>query len=95
MCGGGARGGAPALDCRTTQNKGACLTTKYYFCQTKFDGYLTFYSHFQVLELQAVNAELQKRMVLMENDIKGNDPRDSQKDPDLINLYTPTKVLKS
>ncbi|KAG1926239.1 CDK5 regulatory subunit-associated protein 2 isoform X5 [Pimephales promelas] len=45
----------------------------------------------KVLELQAVNAELQKRMVLMENDIKGNDPRDSQKDPDLINLYTPTK----
>ncbi|KAK7131585.1 hypothetical protein R3I94_016644 [Phoxinus phoxinus] len=42
----------------------------------------------KVLELQAVNAELQKRV---ENDIKGNDPRDSQKEPDLINLSTPTK----
>ncbi|XDV38204.1 hypothetical protein PO909_007662 [Leuciscus waleckii] len=45
----------------------------------------------KVLELQAVNAELQKRVVLMENDIKGNDPRDSQKEPDLSNLSTPTK----
>ncbi|XP_067280226.1 CDK5 regulatory subunit-associated protein 2 isoform X3 [Pseudorasbora parva] len=45
----------------------------------------------KVLELQAVNAELQKRLVLMENDIMGNDPRDSQKDPDLINLTKPTK----
>ncbi|XP_051734864.1 CDK5 regulatory subunit-associated protein 2 isoform X4 [Ctenopharyngodon idella] len=45
----------------------------------------------KVLELQAVNAELQKRLVLMENDLMGSDPRDSQKEPDLINLSTPTK----
>ncbi|XP_067233045.1 myomegalin-like isoform X4 [Chanodichthys erythropterus] len=45
----------------------------------------------KVLELQTVNAELQKRLVLMENDIMGNEPRDSQEEPDLINLSTPTK----
>ncbi|XP_051961433.1 myomegalin-like isoform X2 [Xyrauchen texanus] len=46
----------------------------------------------KVLELQAVNAELQKRLI--EKGIVGNDPRDSLKEPDLINLSTPTKILK-
>ncbi|XP_051537417.1 myomegalin-like isoform X2 [Myxocyprinus asiaticus] len=46
----------------------------------------------KVSELQAVNAELQKR--LMEKGIVGNDPRDSLKEPDLIKLSTPTKILK-
>uniref|UniRef100_A0A8C1PC53 CDK5 regulatory subunit associated protein 2 n=1 Tax=Cyprinus carpio TaxID=7962 RepID=A0A8C1PC53_CYPCA len=48
----------------------------------------------KVLELQAVNAELQKKLLLMEQDIVGKDPTDSQKEPDLINLSTPIKVLK-
>lgn len=51
-------------------------------------------SHFQVLELQAVNAELQKKLLLMEKDIVGKDPVDSEKEPDLINLSTPIKVLR-
>ncbi|XP_073727653.1 CDK5 regulatory subunit-associated protein 2 isoform X7 [Misgurnus anguillicaudatus] len=45
----------------------------------------------KILELQAVNAELQKKMELMEKGIVGNDPRDSQTEPDLINLSTPIK----
>ncbi|KAF4098928.1 hypothetical protein G5714_020958 [Onychostoma macrolepis] len=45
----------------------------------------------KVLELQAVNAELQKKLLLMEKDIVGKDPVDSQKEPDLINLSTPIK----
>ncbi|XP_042634516.1 CDK5 regulatory subunit-associated protein 2-like isoform X4 [Cyprinus carpio] len=45
----------------------------------------------KVLELQAVNAELQKKLLLMEQDIVGKDPTDSQKEPDLINLSTPIK----
>ncbi|RXN34217.1 myomegalin-like isoform X1 [Labeo rohita] len=45
----------------------------------------------KVLELQAVNAELQKKLLLMEKDIVGKDPVDSEKEPDLINLSTPIK----
>uniref|UniRef100_A0A8C1BFP6 CDK5 regulatory subunit associated protein 2 n=1 Tax=Cyprinus carpio carpio TaxID=630221 RepID=A0A8C1BFP6_CYPCA len=45
----------------------------------------------KVLELQSVNAELQKKLLLMEQDIVGKDPTDSQKEPDLINLSTPIK----
>uniref|UniRef100_A0A671QCJ6 CDK5 regulatory subunit-associated protein 2-like n=1 Tax=Sinocyclocheilus anshuiensis TaxID=1608454 RepID=A0A671QCJ6_9TELE len=45
----------------------------------------------KVLELQAINAELQKKLLLMEKDIVGKDPIDSQKEPDLINLSTPIK----
>lgn len=40
-----------------------------------------------------MNAELQKKLVLMEKGIVGNDPEDTQKEPDLINLLTPVKVL--
>lgn len=54
----------------------------------------TFSSYFQVLELQAVNAELQNKLLLTEKDIVGKDPVDHQKEPDLINLLTPVKVLK-
>lgn len=52
-----------------------------------------FYSHIQILELQAVNVELQKKLVLMEKGIVGHNPKDSQTEPDLINLLTPVKVL--
>ncbi|XP_016404095.1 myomegalin-like isoform X3 [Sinocyclocheilus rhinocerous] len=45
----------------------------------------------KVLELQAVNAELQNKLLLMEKDIVGKDPVDSQKEPDLIKLSTPIK----
>ncbi|XP_073668675.1 CDK5 regulatory subunit-associated protein 2 isoform X5 [Paramisgurnus dabryanus] len=45
----------------------------------------------KISELQALNAELQRKMVLMEKGIVGNDPRDSQTEPDLINLLTPIK----
>lgn len=47
----------------------------------------------KVLELEAVNAELQKKLVLMEKDSVGNAPigSHSQKEPDLIDLSTPTK----
>ncbi|KAK2872302.1 hypothetical protein Q8A67_022199 [Cirrhinus molitorella] len=45
----------------------------------------------KILELQAVNAELQKKLLLMEKDIVANDPVDSQIEPDLINLSTPIK----
>ncbi|XP_059381815.1 myomegalin-like isoform X3 [Carassius carassius] len=45
----------------------------------------------KVLELQAVNAELQNKMLMMEKDIVGKDPVDYQKEPDLINLSTPIK----
>ncbi|XP_051959651.1 centrosome-associated protein CEP250-like [Xyrauchen texanus] len=48
----------------------------------------------KVSELQAINAELQKRLELMEKGIVGNDPRDSQKEPDLIKRSTPSKILK-
>jgi len=60
----------------------------------KIEEGFTFSSYFQVLELQATNAELQKKLLLMEKDIVGKDPVDSQKEPDLINLSTPIKVLK-
>ncbi|XP_056302871.1 CDK5 regulatory subunit-associated protein 2 isoform X2 [Danio aesculapii] len=45
----------------------------------------------KVLELEAVNAELQKKLVLMEKDTAGNAPvgSHSQKEPDLIDLSTP------
>ncbi|XP_073790384.1 CDK5 regulatory subunit-associated protein 2 isoform X11 [Danio rerio] len=47
----------------------------------------------KVLELEAVNAELQKKLVLLEKDTVGNAPigSHSQKEPDLIDLSTPTK----
>ncbi|XP_042603548.1 CDK5 regulatory subunit-associated protein 2-like isoform X1 [Cyprinus carpio] len=45
----------------------------------------------KVLELQAVNAELQNKLLLTEKDIVGKDPVDYQKEPDLINLLTPVK----
>ncbi|XP_052443756.1 myomegalin isoform X5 [Carassius gibelio] len=45
----------------------------------------------KVLELQAVNAELQNKLLQMEKDIVGKDPVDYQKEPDLINLSTPIK----
>ncbi|XP_051534202.1 CDK5 regulatory subunit-associated protein 2-like isoform X2 [Myxocyprinus asiaticus] len=48
----------------------------------------------KVSELQAINAELQKRLELMEKGIVGNDPRDSQKEPDHIKRSTPSKILK-
>uniref|UniRef100_A0A8C0XWQ8 CDK5 regulatory subunit associated protein 2 n=1 Tax=Cyprinus carpio carpio TaxID=630221 RepID=A0A8C0XWQ8_CYPCA len=45
----------------------------------------------KILELQAVNAELQNKLLLTEKDIVGKDPVDYQKEPDLINLLTPVK----
>ncbi|KAI7795827.1 myomegalin [Triplophysa rosa] len=45
----------------------------------------------KILELQAVNAELQKKLVPMEKGTVGNNPEDSQTEPDFINLSTPTK----
>ncbi|XP_043085814.1 LOW QUALITY PROTEIN: CDK5 regulatory subunit-associated protein 2 [Puntigrus tetrazona] len=45
----------------------------------------------KVLELQAVNADLQKKLLLVEKDIVGKDLVVSQKEPDLINLSTPIK----
>ncbi|XP_026091054.1 CDK5 regulatory subunit-associated protein 2-like isoform X3 [Carassius auratus] len=45
----------------------------------------------KVLELQAVNAELQKKLLQMEKDILGKDCIDFQKEPDLFNLSTPNK----
>ncbi|XP_016128229.1 CDK5 regulatory subunit-associated protein 2-like isoform X6 [Sinocyclocheilus grahami] len=45
----------------------------------------------KVFELQAVNAELQNTLLLMEKDIVGKDLVDSQKEPDLIKLSTPIK----
>ncbi|XP_073680203.1 CDK5 regulatory subunit-associated protein 2 isoform X2 [Garra rufa] len=46
----------------------------------------------KVLELQAVNAELQKKLLMMEKGIVGSDPVDSQIEPDLINLSTPKQT---
>ncbi len=57
-----------------------CLIAKCYVIFVKQNWKIYISLLFQVLELQAVNSELQKKLLLMEKDIVGKDPVVSQKD---------------